>query len=290
MRIAIVSSGQGFPEESSPGDALDTRRIGKALAGILAEMYPAHQVNLLNRDDYGGTYDYYMDSWQDANEWGADLVVHIHQDAGAGGRGFSVLYCHDMALASDIHTALLSLKKDYGVPDRGLSQRCGVAVLGNAAQPAALVECGFYTSPEDEALGPQVWARAVALGMESYIGTHLGIWPDEEEEEMIVDFERVETKEQDGPKDVYAATPVRAGSKLCLDLDMPEHDRQVIAYLKVPGRDIVHADFGVGGYRNRDKSWGAFRAVSELFGDFAGEAHMTIHVPAGSIFRGTLIL
>lgn len=127
-------------------------------------------VKVFDREMYPGMGDCYNRVWRDINAWGAHYAVHIHQDAGPpGSRGFTVIYNHSRAFAAVMDAALKEVLTHYGVPARKPTYRTNIAVLNNAKMPAVLVECGFYTSPADEAVGTEPYARAIALGIRRFV-------------------------------------------------------------------------------------------------------------------------
>lgn len=288
MKLAIISSLQGFPEEYDD-DAVNTESICHALVSLLEGMYPSHEINLLDRADYPGMGDAYNQSWKDANAWGADLVCHVHQDAGAeGARGFSVLFCHDMKLAAEIYEALLSLRKDYGIPDRGMSPRCGVAVLGNAQQPAVLVEAGFYTSPEDEAIGPGPWASAIALGIEGYVGRTWGIWPAEDKEEEGMNLELIKDSGGNPIQDERGLFVFGVAARKSQTLMAYAVSKENIAarfyFVPVTGAVIIK-DWSLGGWGNGGGNHGTYYALAN-FADIPNEFFLEVHVPTTALYGG----
>lgn len=86
-----------------------------------------------------------------ANEWGADLFISIHCNAATNpdAHGFEVYHYPGSEagreLAERIRTALAAL--NYTL-DRGVKE-ARFTVLERTAMPAALVECGFITSPAE---------------------------------------------------------------------------------------------------------------------------------------------
>ncbi len=82
---------------------------------------------------------------------------------------------HRQAAANAIlaHGIQRQLRQQTGLPDRGL-RHAHYAVLKNATCPAALVECGFLSNPQDEALlrgaaHRDRIAAAIAAGIRDYV-------------------------------------------------------------------------------------------------------------------------
>lgn len=184
MRIAIAASLQGFPEEWDT-DTEDATRIANACANIVKAWYPSFPVEVFDRSDYLGQGDVFLKVKNDIERWGADISVHIHQDAGPpSARGFTVLYWRDLKFARIMGEAMYRVLNPLGVPFRGLMQRGNVAVL-KASMPVVLVECGFYTSPADEAIGTMPYAQSVADGIRDFLQEAYGIGIEQGEEEIM---------------------------------------------------------------------------------------------------------
>jgi hypothetical protein len=186
MRIAIASSLQGYPEESSPGDPMDTRRLGRYVAEHLQALFPQIEIGLYDRDDVGGIADSYLALRDQLMAWGADISIHIHQDASSDptARGWCILYYHAKALslANEIESAMRSIPS----PFRGVLKR----KIAATTQPeiSVLIEAGFYPSVKDELIGIVGWGDPIVAGAMNYLARHYGIYPQhqptEEDEDM----------------------------------------------------------------------------------------------------------
>ena len=113
-----------------------------------------------------------------AAAWGADLFVSVHCNA-------SVLYPDAMGVytaAFGEETAGWTLAETLrrtmtaaaGAEDMGTEARPNLAVLRTAAMPAALVECGYMSTPEELALLSDAdyqarLARGIASGVLDYL-------------------------------------------------------------------------------------------------------------------------
>lgn len=187
MKFAICSSLQGQPEEFSPSTPVDCYRLSGYVYNRIADMYPQAEFDLFNRDDFPGQGDNFIGVRNAIVSWGADFAVHIHQDAGggAGARGWHVIYYHGeaLSLANELVYAMRSLPS----PERygGIVCRSNVAVL-KAPKVSVLVEAGFYTSAEDEAIGIDGWGDAIIHGISNYLQHHWGLAPEEEKEDEMV--------------------------------------------------------------------------------------------------------
>lgn len=252
MKIAIASSLQGPPEETSPGDPLDTQRLGEAVARRLADLYPHVEIDLLNREDFPGQGDAYLAVRRRIVQWGADIAVHIHQDASrSGGRGWSVLYCREeaLSLAKEITAAMRNVPS----PFRGIFRRCDVAVL-KAPPVSVLVEAGFYTSPEDEAIGVDGWANPIVRGIMNYLAHKCSIFPKpREEDEEMVDFEKQNAQERGQGSfagrmvDVYQAYG-RGSDWLHVRVNTPERRPYMVFFVRNADARIFSAERASNGF------------------------------------------
>jgi N-acetylmuramoyl-L-alanine amidase len=116
-----------------------------------------------------------------AEEWGADLLVSIHNNALPDGinpfynNGTSVYYYfpHSLGLAEAVHNQML---KATGLPDHGLYY--GNLVLTRySTVPSILVECAFMIIPEQEAKlrtakFQKACASAIMLGIKDFISSN----------------------------------------------------------------------------------------------------------------------
>lgn len=110
-----------------------------------------------------------------ANNWGADVFVSIHCNAG-GGTGCEV-YCYNKSgkseiLAKDILNGMLW---NTDLRSRGVKINPGLSVIKNTNMPAALVETAFIDNAADaEILGSEdgqtIIAKGIAEGIMEYLG------------------------------------------------------------------------------------------------------------------------
>lgn len=83
---------------------------------------------------------------KDANDWGADLFVSIHFNAG-GGDGFEALvYSENRRSLGDIFDKYV---KEIGQNSRGVKLRPGLVVLRDTNMPAVLCEGAFVDNQKD---------------------------------------------------------------------------------------------------------------------------------------------
>lgn len=151
------------------------RTIGELVAYYLR--FIGEDVMLLQSHNLIGESPGYPNIVASANEWGADLFLSIHINAG-GGRGCETFYYQKksdgMLFAAHIQSELyrsIHNDVDHGFCDRGIFARPGLAVLRGTAMPAALVELGFIDNIEDAFILDtyyDAFARALARGVTNY--------------------------------------------------------------------------------------------------------------------------
>lgn len=226
MKIAIVSSLQGYPEETSPETPVDTTRIARHVAERLQAALPQVEVGLWDREDYPGQGDCYIRAREDVVRWGADIALHIHQDAYKPGmRGWCVLWRNQEArpLADYLAAAMRVIPS----PFRGIIYRDDVAVL-KAPRCSVLVECGFYTSPEDEAIGVAGWGDPLVRGLLNYLRDKYHVMPSKVEEVSLVPKIIVpQNTEMDGRR-VYHVPAFRRDWWLDLGYEGPGEEEVVV--------------------------------------------------------------
>ena len=275
MKIAISSSLQSFPEESSPGDPMDTQRLGIHIFTQLVSIFPQVSFGLFNRKDFPGMGDAYLALRDEVIKWGADAHVTIHQDAGGGGRGWCILYRNQDALI--LAKGILAAMKSIPSPCRGVQYRNDVAVLKKPLV-SVLIEAGFYTSPEDEAIGVAGWGDPIVRGIANYLKNN-GIYPQEKEEDEMIDLE---LDREGGDKNgfVYVACPVKAGQALRVFADVGVHDFPMNIYIHpISGPSIKKENVMAGGYGNKDNVHGGAFPIDMLYPGLRGEATLVVHAP-----------
>jgi N-acetylmuramoyl-L-alanine amidase len=123
-----------------------------------------------------------------ANNWGADIFVSCHVNAG-GGTGYED-FIYNGVLSSDgntpglqqaIHSAVAKVITTYGLKDRGM-KRANYAVLRETYMPAILLEAGFLdnTSDAEDLKNGQFkkdYAHAVVVGIQNYFGLSVSTVP-----------------------------------------------------------------------------------------------------------------
>lgn len=111
-----------------------------------------------------------------ANSWGADWFLSIHANASSntaatGSEGY--VYSLESAaypLAEDI---IEGISAQTGFPARGVFARPTLYVLRKTAMPAALIEIGFITTPQEAYLmetDPGAFARGMFNGINHFFG------------------------------------------------------------------------------------------------------------------------
>ncbi|MED4978759.1 N-acetylmuramoyl-L-alanine amidase [Geobacillus stearothermophilus] len=113
-----------------------------------------------------------------ANDWGADVFVSVHINAGKG-TGFEI-YAHpnasqqSIALQNVLHGEILAAMRQFGnITDRG-KKRANYAVLRETKMPAVLTENLFIDSNDAKHLKNEAFLKAVgeahARGIAKFLG------------------------------------------------------------------------------------------------------------------------
>ncbi|CDQ41518.1 N-acetylmuramoyl-L-alanine amidase family protein [Virgibacillus salexigens] len=139
-------------------------KISKKITDILLNEYQDVQVKMSRTSD---TYPTLTERTNEANAWGADLFLSVHNNAG-GGIGYED-YIHE-SLSSGSRTAKIQddihgeIMKVNGMRDRG-QKKANFHVLRESDMPAVLTENGFIDNKGDsDKMKSQAWINDVARG------------------------------------------------------------------------------------------------------------------------------
>ena len=113
---------------------------------------------------------------EQANRWGADYFVSLHDNAGtASSTGFET-FIHNGPVKSktvefqkSVHDAII---KEIGIKDRG-KKRANFAVLRETKMPSVLIEYGFISNVDDERIlinEVEKLAQLTVNGIVNYVG------------------------------------------------------------------------------------------------------------------------
>ena len=180
MKKVWLDAGHGGTDPGASGYGLKEKdvvlKIVKYAKSYLEANYKNVQVKLTRSTDV-----FYELSKRAsmANQWGADLFVSVHANAG-GGTGFETFRYLGTAgktleLQKALHNEILTTMKAYGqIADRGLKQ-ANLAVVRETRMPAVLTENLFIDRKEDaERLKDSGFLKAVgeahARGIAKYLG------------------------------------------------------------------------------------------------------------------------
>lgn len=176
----------GVPDAGAVNEELNLRECDiAAKVGSSVEYYLKRagcQTKLLQSHNLVAEADAYPSVTKIANGWGADAFVSIHCNSFSSpyvrgvetlcfdrfSRGGKLAECLQKQMVTTMYT--LDLRYEPG-HDRGVKVRQDLAVLWGTSMPAALVEIGFISSPEDCVLMTRhedEIARAIARGCTDY--------------------------------------------------------------------------------------------------------------------------
>jgi hypothetical protein len=181
-KIAICCTLQPSAEQNSPDTPMDCFRLTGYIYNRLCVLFPDLEIEMFNRADFPGTGDDYLELRQATVAWGADMALHVHQDAAdPTARGWHIIYYHPeaMSLVDELWWALKNVDSPmrYG----GIVNRKDVAAVKKPLV-SVLVEFGFYTNVEDENLGIDDWGNAAVTGVVNYVRHNWYIQPEKEED------------------------------------------------------------------------------------------------------------
>ncbi|CZQ97871.1 N-acetylmuramoyl-L-alanine amidase [Trichococcus collinsii] len=123
-----------------------------------------------------------------ANNWGAEIFISCHVNAG-GGAGYED-FIYNALLSTDtdtprlqdcIHASVTAVTNNYGLKNRG-QKTANYAVLRETYMPAILLEAGFLDNGSDAAIlknnqFKKEYAHAVVVGILNYFGLSSTVTP-----------------------------------------------------------------------------------------------------------------
>ena len=174
---------------------LDESKCTREIAPLVAEyLRKEGQEVQLNIENYSNSYnceDCYNRA-NKANNWGANLYVEIHLNAG-GGRGTEVEVSGFGGQAEQYAKRVSEkVSSSLGLPNRGVKQM-NLIVLNRTSMPAILVECCFVDSNDYKHYNADKIARAIAeaiLGKSISNNTSIVNKQNNSNKEMYVDMKR----------------------------------------------------------------------------------------------------
>ena len=107
----------------------------------------------------------------EANAWGADYFISLHTNASSSpNAGGTEAYVFSIpSAAAELADDIVEEVSEYtGLRNRGVFTRSGLYVLRKTQMPAALIELGFISNPEEAALmrdRPELFARGIYEGI-----------------------------------------------------------------------------------------------------------------------------
>ncbi|MBQ8249721.1 MAG: N-acetylmuramoyl-L-alanine amidase [Clostridia bacterium] len=156
-----------------------TYEIGTILAGLLnnnpdfearlSRNSPTEQIGTSNASSLSQRV-------REANEWGADIFLSLHTNAytnpsATGVEAYAYRVGSDgFRLGEDVVEQLSLIT---GLNNRGTFARPSLYVLRRTGMPAALIEMGYITNPNDAALmseQPELFALGIYNGILEYFG------------------------------------------------------------------------------------------------------------------------
>ncbi|MBY6270206.1 N-acetylmuramoyl-L-alanine amidase [Parageobacillus thermoglucosidasius] len=182
VKIVIDPGHEGVENNLDPGavanglkEAALTLRIAKYIYDMLNE-YEGVQVRLTRTGNQRLTL---SQRAKMANDWGADVFISTHINAGKGTGFESYIYnggvsSQTVALQNVLHNEILAAMRQFGnITDRG-KKRANYAVLRETKMPAVLTENLFIDSNDAKLLKNEAFLKAVgeahARGIAKFLG------------------------------------------------------------------------------------------------------------------------
>ncbi|KOO42948.1 N-acetylmuramoyl-L-alanine amidase family protein [Priestia koreensis] len=178
MKKVMLDPGHGGKDSGAVGNSLKEKEIVLAISQyakrFLETQYQGVEVRLTRADD---RFIPLNERAQLANDWGADVFVSIHINAG-GGSGFETFRSKSandltVTLQNTLHNEILkSMNIVSPIKDRG-RQQANFLVLRQTAMPAVLTENLFIDSGDSRQLKDQAFLKATGEAHAKAIATFL---------------------------------------------------------------------------------------------------------------------
>lgn len=177
-RTVVLDAGHGGSDCGANYGGIYEKNINLAVTQKVYSLLQDTGINLLMTRTSDATVNLY-DRPALANNAGADLFMSIHSNASATSttvQGIYTCYYGDSStggkqLAQSVQSAVIAAA---GATDRGLQARPNLVVLKDSKMPAALIEMGFMSTPEELArLTDDGYQQELALGIAGGIIAYL---------------------------------------------------------------------------------------------------------------------
>ncbi|MFE4896558.1 N-acetylmuramoyl-L-alanine amidase [Peribacillus butanolivorans] len=151
MTKIFIDAGHGGTDPGAVGNGLKEKDLTLKIATMVKSMLEDYKDVSVKMSRTGDTYPSLSARTKAANEWGADIFLSIHINAG-GGTGYEdFIYTSASAKSkecqSTIHAEIMKL---IDMKDRG-KKSANYQVLRTSTMPAVLTECGFIDNAGDTA-------------------------------------------------------------------------------------------------------------------------------------------
>jgi len=138
-------------------DSNQTREwtLNSRIAAKLQELLKSYECEVLRTDDSTGAVDVGLNErCNKANEWGADIFISIHHNAGLNGRsggGTQVYYYNSSSTQTQAKALYDAIVERTGLVGNRSSKviKKAFTVIANTKMAAYLIENGFMDSPQD---------------------------------------------------------------------------------------------------------------------------------------------
>jgi N-acetylmuramoyl-L-alanine amidase len=180
MKKIFLDKGHGGSDPGAVANGLKEKDLTHRIVEYAMDYLQANYTEFAMRTSRTGDQTLTLSQRADmANDWGADVFVSVHINAG-GGTGFETyvynggVSSRTIALQNVLHSEILAAMRQFGnITDRG-KKRANYAVLRETKMPAVLTENLFIDSNDAKLLKNEAFLKAVgeahARGIAKFLG------------------------------------------------------------------------------------------------------------------------
>lgn len=181
MIKVYIDAGHGGSDPGAQGNGIKEKDITLKIAKKVQQYLKNYKGVSVKMSRTGDTYPTLTQRTNEANNWGASLLLSVHINSG-GGTGYEDYIYTTLSDSSKtakirnaIHTAVM---KQNGMTDRGKKKE-NLHVLRESRMDAILTENGFIDNASDAAkMKDQSWINKVARGHVNGIANYYGLKKD----------------------------------------------------------------------------------------------------------------
>ncbi|WHY15763.1 N-acetylmuramoyl-L-alanine amidase [Peribacillus frigoritolerans] len=151
MTKIFIDPGHGGKDPGAVGNGLKEKDITLKIANKVKSMLEGYKDVSVKMSRTGDTFPSLSARTKAANEWGANIFLSIHINAGGGAGYEDYVYTSASAKAKECQSTIhAEIMKVIDMKDRG-KKSANYHVLRTSSMPAVLTECGFIDNAGDAA-------------------------------------------------------------------------------------------------------------------------------------------